>query len=72
MHRAPWCWWQRRLRSIVRGWALGTLSTGTMAGTLLGPLIGGVLPGLIGLRETFFLAGGCDFHGLPGDVFADS
>ena len=40
------------------GWALGTLSTGVLAGTLLGPLIGGVLPGLIGLRETFFLAGG--------------
>src|SRR5271165_3863259 len=38
-------------------WALGVLSTGTMAGSLLGPLIGGVLPGLIGLRETFFLAG---------------
>jgi MFS family permease len=42
-------------------WALGTLSTGTMAGTLLGPLIGGVLPGLIGLRETFFLSGGAIF-----------
>ena len=43
------------------GWALGTLSIGTMAGTLLGPLIGGILPGLIGLRETFFLAGGVIF-----------
>lgn len=43
------------------GWALGTLSTGVMAGTLLGPLIGGVLPGLIGLRATFFLAGGVIF-----------
>jgi MFS family permease len=42
-------------------WALGTLSVGTMAGTLLGPLIGGVLPGLIGLRETFFFAGGAIF-----------
>ncbi len=42
-------------------WALGTLSTGTMAGTLLGPLIGGVLPGLIGLRETFFLSGAAIF-----------
>jgi MFS family permease len=40
------------------GWALGTLSTGVMAGSLLGPLVGGVLPGLIGVRETFFLAGG--------------
>ena len=43
------------------GWALGTLSTGVMAGTLLGPLIGGTLPGLIGLRQTFFLAGGVIF-----------
>ena len=43
------------------GWALGTLSTGVMAGTLLGPLVGGVLPGLIGVRETFFLAGGVIF-----------
>jgi MFS family permease len=43
------------------GWALGTLSTGAMAGTLLGPLIGGVLPGLIGIRATFFLAGGVIF-----------
>jgi len=43
------------------GWALGMLSTGTMAGTLLGPLIGGVLPGLIGLRATFFFAGGAVF-----------
>lgn len=38
-------------------WALGTLSTGVMAGSLAGPLIGGLLPGLIGLRQTFFLAG---------------
>ena len=43
------------------GWALGTLSTGMMAGTLLGPLVGGVLPGLIGVRATFFLAGGVIF-----------
>ena len=43
------------------GWALGVLSTGSMAGALLGPLIGGVLPGLIGVRYTFFLAGGVIF-----------
>ena len=43
------------------GWALGMLSTGSLAGTLLGPLMGGVLPGLIGLRNTFFLAGGVIF-----------
>lgn len=42
-------------------WALGTLSIGSLSGSLLGPLIGGVLPGLIGLRETFFLAGAVIF-----------
>jgi MFS family permease len=41
--------------------ALGILSTGVMAGTLLGPLVGGVLPGLIGIRETFLFAGGTIF-----------
>ena len=43
------------------GWALGTLSTGVMAGSLVGPLVGGVLPGLIGVRETFFAAGAMIF-----------
>jgi MFS family permease len=43
------------------GWALGTLSVGAMAGNLTGPLIGGLLPGLIGIRATFFLAGGVIF-----------
>jgi MFS family permease len=42
-------------------YALGVLSTGTLAGGLLGPLLGGALPGLIGVRETFFLAGGVIF-----------
>ena len=42
-------------------WALGTLSIGTMAGSLVGPLLGGILPGLIGLRETFFAAGAAIF-----------
>ncbi|ONG54023.1 MFS transporter [Pseudoroseomonas deserti] len=51
------------------GWALGTLSIGTMAGTLLGPLVGGVLPGLIGLRGTFFLAGGVIFLAFLATVF---
>ncbi|WP_367185321.1 MFS transporter [Rugamonas sp.] len=37
------------------GWALGILSAGALSGTLIGPLIGGVLPGLIGIRMTFFL-----------------
>ena len=43
------------------GWALGTLSVGAMTGNLTGPLIGGILPGLIGIRETFFLAGSVIF-----------
>ena len=36
------------------GWALGTLSIGTLGGSLVGPLVGGMLPDLIGLRQTFF------------------
>src|ERR1700722_1215632 len=43
------------------GWALGVMSSGIMAGNLVGPLIGGVLPPLIGIRATFFLAGGVIF-----------
>ncbi|MBV7274298.1 multidrug efflux MFS transporter [Clostridiaceae bacterium UIB06] len=40
------------------GWALGMLSTATIAGSLLGPLIGGYLDELLGLQFTFFLTGG--------------
>ncbi|HEX3937721.1 MAG TPA: MFS transporter [Xanthobacteraceae bacterium] len=43
------------------GWALGTLSSGIMAGNLVGPLIGGALPPLIGIRATFWAAGGVIF-----------
>ncbi len=43
------------------GWALGVLSAGIMAGNLVGPLIGGTLPPLIGIRATFYLAGGVIF-----------
>ena len=43
------------------GWALGILSSGIMAGSLAGPLIGGVLPPLVGIRNTFFLAGAVIF-----------
>lgn len=42
-------------------WALGTLSSGIMAGSLLGPLAGGFLPPLIGIRGTFFLSGAIIF-----------
>jgi len=43
------------------GWALGMLNSGIMAGSLAGPLIGGTLPPLIGIRNTFLLAGGAIF-----------
>ncbi|MGH6862125.1 MAG: MFS transporter [Phyllobacterium sp.] len=43
------------------GWALGTLASGIMAGNLVGPLVGGALPPLIGIRQTFWLAGGVIF-----------
>lgn len=43
------------------GWALGTLAAGIMAGNLVGPLVGGALPPLIGIRNTFLLAGGVIF-----------
>jgi MFS family permease len=50
-------------------YALGVLSTGTMAGALLGPLLGGALPGLIGVRETFFLSGGVIFIAFLATCF---
>ena len=51
------------------GWALGTLSSGIMAGSLAGPLIGGGLPPLIGIRWTFFAAGGVIFLAFLATVF---
>jgi MFS family permease len=40
------------------GWALGVLSVGALSGSLVGPLAGGFLPGLVGIRGTFFVGGG--------------
>jgi MFS family permease len=51
------------------GWALGVLSAGIMAGNLVGPLVGGVLPPLIGIRSTFFLAGAVIFVTFLGTTF---
>ena len=51
------------------GWALGMLSSGVMAGSLLGPLIGGALPNLIGIRQTFWLAGGVIFLAFLATCF---
>lgn len=42
-------------------WALGIVASGVMAGNLAGPLAGGWLPGLIGIRSTFFCASGLIF-----------
>jgi MFS family permease len=50
-------------------WALGVLSSGIMAGNLVGPLVGGALPPLIGIRETFFLAGGIIFLAFLATTF---
>lgn len=43
------------------GWALGTLSTGSVSGALIGPLIGGMLSEVIGLHHVFFVTGGFMF-----------
>ena len=51
------------------GWALGMLSSGIMAGNLVGPLIGGVLPPMIGIRNTFFAAGGVIFLAFLATTF---
>lgn len=39
------------------GWALGTLSTGSVGGMLLGPLVGGYIAETLGLRSVFFVTG---------------
>lgn len=39
------------------GWALGTLSTASIAGSLLGPLIGGYIGENMGLQNVFFITG---------------
>ncbi|MGO8692679.1 MAG: multidrug efflux MFS transporter [Rectinemataceae bacterium] len=39
------------------GWALGTLSTGSIVGTLFGPMIGGYIGDKFGLRNIFFITG---------------
>jgi MFS family permease len=40
------------------GWALGTLSTSSIAGTLLGPMIGGYIAENLGFQEVFYITGG--------------
>ncbi|MCE3201722.1 multidrug efflux MFS transporter [Paenibacillus sonchi] len=39
------------------GYALGTLSTASIAGSLLGPALGGFIAENMGLKDTFFLTG---------------
>lgn len=50
-------------------WALGVLSAGAMAGNVVGPLLGGVAPDLIGIRPTFFVAGGTIFCAFLATAF---
>jgi MFS family permease len=50
-------------------WAIGIMASGNMAGNLVGPLVGGVLPQLIGIRMTFFAAGGIIFVAFLATVF---
>ena len=40
------------------GAALGTLSTGVVAGTLTGPFVGGLIAEIFGIRNVFLLVGG--------------
>jgi MFS family permease len=51
------------------GWALGVLASGIMAGNVAGPLIGGLLPPVIGIRATFWLAGGVIFLAFLATCF---
>ncbi|MDF0529099.1 MFS transporter [Tsukamurella sp. 8F] len=44
-----------------RGWALGVLSSGILAGSVAGPLIGGTLPAMIGTGPTFIASGAAIF-----------
>ena len=39
------------------GYALGTLSTGVVAGTLTGPFVGGLIAEIFGIRNVFLLVG---------------
>jgi MFS family permease len=39
------------------GWALGTLSTGVIAGNLIGPSMGGALAQFFGMRNVFLITG---------------
>ena len=40
------------------GYALGTLSSGVVAGTLTGPIVGGMIAEVFGIRNVFLMVGG--------------
>ena len=46
------------------GWAMSILVSGQVSGSLVGPLLGGWLSQAAGIRENFFIMGGCAFAGF--------
>ncbi|MFD2613292.1 MFS transporter [Paenibacillus gansuensis] len=44
-----------------RGFVMGTLQSGAVAGTILGPFIGGVVANAVGYRPIFYITGACIF-----------
>lgn len=51
------------------GWAIGTLSTGQVAGLLFGPLFGGALADVIGFRNVFSTIAALAFLAALGSIF---
>lgn len=51
------------------GWALGTLSTGVLAGTLVGPSLGGALAQTFGMSNVFLITGAILFVTMLLTIF---
>ena len=51
------------------GYALGTLSTGVVAGTLTGPFVGGLIAEIFGIRNVFLLVGAFLFSAAILTIF---
>ena len=50
-------------------WALGVVSSGVLAGNVVGPLVGGFVPGWLGVRPTFLVAGAMIFLAFLATLF---